>query len=72
MEVVDWINGLPEVRRAVKGWRDIESYALERGWEGAYEVPKRAANVGLAEGRHLMCISISAAGGSSSVGVGSR
>ena len=42
LDVVEWVNGLTEVRKAVPGWRDIESYALERQWEGAYKVPMAA------------------------------
>ena len=41
--VMDWVNKLAVVKRKVRGWRDLETYAYEKGWEGSRLIPLVAA-----------------------------
>jgi hypothetical protein len=43
MVVMDWINSLVVMKKAVKGWKDIESFAAKERWEGSYVVSNVAA-----------------------------
>jgi hypothetical protein len=38
LEVLNWINRVKQMKRAVKGWMDIESYAFYNGWKGEFPV----------------------------------
>jgi hypothetical protein len=42
IHVMDWINGMKVMKQTVRGWKDIETYARQNQWEGAFDMPLAA------------------------------
>jgi hypothetical protein len=42
IHVLDWINGMKVMKRTVRRWKEIETYARQNQWEGAFDVPLAA------------------------------
>jgi hypothetical protein len=45
LEILEWIDSLEEMQKAVEGWDDIESYTFHSGWKGSFKVPNTASGV---------------------------